>query len=224
MLPDTSLIMGFRYRGMTSYLTHAVDNALPFAVVAGLRKSIQLMRDGNDTANLLVVFHPAGAAAFLREPLHELFGEVLSLKEMKGYKQLNAVEDRLCEARTDRKRIQVIEQFLLSRLHQEAGDPLVAAAVEMIKGYHGKIRIEDLSRRLFISIDAFEKRFRRATGASPRRFANIVRMHTAINNLQNHPIVKVALEAGYYDQSHFAKDFKLFTGKTPAEFLKSPVV
>lgn len=39
-------------------------------------------------------------------------------------------------------------------------------------------------------------------------------------NNQNH--IELAFDAGYFDQSHFNKDFKLFTGQTPSEFFKFP--
>jgi len=33
-------------------------------------------------------------------------------------------------------------------------------------------------------------------------------------------LTKIAYESDYYDQAHFIKDFKKFTGTTPKEFLK----
>jgi len=38
------------------------------------------------------------------------------------------------------------------------------------------------------------------------------------------PLAQIALDAGYFDQPHFNKDFKLFTGVTPTEFFKSPLL
>src|SRR5690606_13431131 len=113
MLPGTSLTLGFRYKGTTKYSTDR-ENTLPFAVVAGLRKSIQLMKDDTNTGNLLVIFNTEGAAAFFKEQFHDTFGEVLSLDEFSNFKELNALEDSLCEAKTNEQRIQIIESFLLT--------------------------------------------------------------------------------------------------------------
>ncbi len=59
-------------------------------------------------------------------------------------------------------------------------------------------------------------------GASPKQFCYIVRMNAIIGSMGDKSLVQTAYEAGYYDQSHFTKDFKLFTGQTPLEFLKNP--
>lgn len=222
MLPDTSLVLGFRFKGSTRYITDT-ENALPFAVVAGLRKSIQLMKDETGTGNLIVIFKTEGAAAFFKEPLHDMFGEVVSLNEFSNFKALSRVEDTLCEAKSSQERINVIENFLLEKLSDHKQDALVANAIRMIHAHKGFIRIRELAAKLFISLDAFEKRFRRATGATPKQFCYIVRMNAIIDGLNDRSLAQTAAQAGYYDQAHFTKDFKLFTGKTPLEFLKDPV-
>lgn len=63
MYSDTSLVLGFRFKGTTKYF-NGNENALPFAVVSGLRKSIQLMKDETNTGNFLIIFTTAGAASF----------------------------------------------------------------------------------------------------------------------------------------------------------------
>jgi len=219
MLPGTSLTLGFRYKGTTKYLTDR-ENTLPFAVVAGLRKSIQLMKDDTNTGNLLVIFNTEGAAAFFKEQFHDTFGEVLSLDEFSNFKELNALEDSLCEAKTNEQRIQIIESFLLTKLYDYKQDPLIANAVKVIKTHNGLLKIKDLAAKHFLSLDAFEKRFRRAVGASPKQFSYIVRMNSIIGSLNKRSITETVFEAGYYDQAHFTKDFKLFTGQTPTDFLK----
>jgi len=40
---------------------------------------------------------------------------------------------------------------------------------------------------------------------------------------RRHALTETAFDAGYFDQPHFNKDFKLFTGQTPTDFLKSPI-
>lgn len=219
MLPDTSLVMGFRYRGMTRYV-HQTEDALPFAVLAGLRKSIQLMKDEAGTANLLVVLKPMGAAVFFKEPIHTTFGEVLPLDVFSGYKALSDIEDQLGSARSNDERVRRVEAFLLSKLRGDSCDCLVYRAIQLITTHSGILRINELAHTLAISVDAFEKRFRRATGATPKQFSHLVRMNATIGSLAHKSLAQVALAAGYYDQAHFSRDFKIHTGQTPSEFRK----
>lgn len=221
MLPDTSLIMGFRFRGSTKYLANSCETQLPFAVLAGLRKSVQLMQDSSSTGNLLVVFNPLGAGAFIKEPLHHVFGDIISLSDISNFNQLSQIEDNLCGVQSDKDRIDIIENFLLSKLTYYKPDKVVYSALQTIQFYNGIVRIGDLASKLFISIDALEKKFRHAVGASPKQVCNIVRMNNLLQNMHSNSLSEIALNAGFYDQAHFNKEFKLFTGQNPLEFLKN---
>ncbi|WP_449437026.1 helix-turn-helix domain-containing protein [Pedobacter steynii] len=51
------------------------------------------------------------------------------------------------------------------------------------------------------------------------KFASIVRFNTVLDNIDNHKsISEHCYENNFFDQSHFIKDFKRFTGETPENF------
>jgi AraC-like DNA-binding protein len=182
------------------------------------------MHYSGHSGNLLVIFKEGGAQAFLKEPLHMLFDQSVALTDLTWYENLACIEDELGGAQSHDERIAHVEQFLLSRLRPAKPDLLVAAALQDIHQAQGTLRIKLLADKLCISQDAFEKRFRRVVGVSPKVFSSIVRMksilHKGLNEMR---LAEAAFDAGYFDQPHFNKDFKLFTGQTPGEFLKSPV-
>lgn len=222
VLPDTSLVMVFRFKGMVKQLVNSLDEELPSFVVTGLRRSGKQVNYSGNSGNVLVLFNETGAAAFFKEPLHELFEENIPLGDLNGYKNLSGIEERLCEATDNGDRIRLVEEFLLSRLGNYDPDKLILAALEKIHASKGLLRIKELADSLYISQDAFEKRFRKIVGTSPKQFSNIVRMKSIISDgRQNHVLADLAFNAGYFDQPHFNKDFKLFTGQTPKDFFKS---
>jgi AraC-like DNA-binding protein len=95
-------------------------------------------------------------------------------------------------------------------------------ALQKINTSHGTVRINVLARELNISQDPFEKRFRRMVGTSPKQYSSIVRLKNVIASYrQNKNLTAAAYDAGYFDQAHFIKDFKSFTGQTPLNFFKS---
>ena len=54
-------------------------------------------------------------------------------------------------------------------------------------------------------------------------FVRKIRFQNAVSLIQTNPMKSlsyIGLEAGYYDQSHFIREFKDFSGVTPKEFLK----
>jgi AraC-like DNA-binding protein len=65
---------------------------------------------------------------------------------------------------------------------------------------------------------------REEVGLSPKRLARLVRFSRAIDQIREEPAVDwaaIADTCGYYDQAHFNRDFKLFAGATPSDFLAS---
>lgn len=224
-LPDTSLVMSFRYKGQVSFLSNDATKELSSFTLSGLRKSDRLISYAKDTANILVMFREAAAHAFIKEPLHEIFEDSVPLDNFTGYRNLSVIEEQLAEAGSNVQRIALIEQFLLSKLLNQQPDQLITAAMEKIQAAKGIIKIKELTKALYISQDAFEKRFRRTVGVSPKQFAYITKMKAVVNSaLHKRSLAEIAFDAGYYDQPHFNKDFKLFTGQTPTAFIKNPVI
>jgi AraC-like DNA-binding protein len=224
ILPDTSLVIAFRFRGSVVATADGQRQVLPPSVLSGIRRSSRSMAYAKGTANLLVVFHEAGAAAFFREPLHELSDMSLPLDMLMKNSQVAEMEERLAAADDNTQRICIIEQWLFSKLRNPAPDTLVQHAIQQIQLTHGAIRIKDLAGSLYISQDAFEKRFRRQAGVSPKQFSSIVRFRHLIDRYSGAAsLTDAALSAGYFDQAHFIKDFKAFTGKTPHDFFREVV-
>lgn len=222
ILPATSVVMAFRYRGGVSYTGEATETTLPTSAITGLRNTTRLVNYASETANLLVVFQEGGAAALLREPIHELFGLNVSLDSLFPQQIIRDVEEQLAEANTNQQRVSIIENFLIRRMNGVATDPLVSNAIRTIQQTNGSIRIKELLADLPISRDPFEKRFRRRVGTSPKQFSEIVRFRHIISQYApGISLTETAHAAGYFDQAHFINDFKSFAGQPPQPFFKA---
>jgi methylphosphotriester-DNA--protein-cysteine methyltransferase len=153
--------------------------------------------------------------------MHLLFGQCLPLDNFILGAKVDSTIAQLIKARTDTERLKVIEDFLIPRLNIKAKDELIAVAVELIKQGAGNIEITLLAERLKISLSRFEKRFRRLVGAAPKKFSSIVRLRTLINAAPiDNNMTRLGLDAGFSDQAHFIKAFKLYTGITPKKYFK----
>jgi len=224
IIPDTSMIMAFRYKGKVIMMEGEATEAISPVVLAGLRRSARLLHYSKKTANLLVIFNEGGISAFSRIPAHELFGLTVSSENLFPSKELNEILERLAEARTNRERIDIIEAVLQRKLIDNKANPLIYEAIRIIRQHSGIIRIKDLAASLHISQDPFEKKFRALVGSTPKQYASIIRLRNLIKNYPSYSSLTAAsYEAGYFDQSHFIKDFRLFTGQAPRDFFKSPL-
>lgn len=87
---------------------------------------------------------------------------------------------------------------------------------------HPHIRTAQLADVACLSNKQFGRVFAEYVGATPKEFLRIVRIQRALYTLQCQPgisFAQLAYECGFFDQSHMIKEFKLFSGYTPAEYL-----
>ena len=221
VLPDTAIVMGFQFSGSLAYEKDGNRQGLSPAGITGLNDAYKVFVNSENIASVLVFFSETGAAVFFPQPMHELFGQSVGLDDLVLAAQMEVITEQVHLAGTDAERVAVVEKFLLSRLNLQARDELVDLAVVLIRQAGGNVKMAALAEKLNISQSRFEKRFRKVVGASPKKFASLVRLR----QLLAHPeegrnYTAKALDAGYFDQAHFIKDFKSFTGETPEQFFK----
>jgi AraC-like DNA-binding protein len=97
------------------------------------------------------------------------------------------------------------------------------AMADMILRHPNDCSIENIASHANMSIKTFERKFIEQVGISPKLFSRIIRFNTAIALKMNNPErswTDIAHGCGYYDQMHFIKDFKLFSGITPTQYFK----
>ncbi len=222
VIPNISFAMAFRLHGNISYIAPSGDTYLPKATFSGLRRSVRLIHYTRQASTLIVLFREMGVSAFFREPMHELFEASAPLDNFIKRSVLTEIEERLSASDNNITKIAIIERFLISLLRHTETDKLIAEALTLIDASKGMTRIKKVAETLYISPDAFEKRFRKVVGATPKQFAAIVQMNAVIRqHTLPSSLTDLAIEHGYYDQPHFNKAFKQFTGQTPKEFFNA---
>lgn len=70
-----------------------------------------------------------------------------------------------------------------------------------------------------------ERTFAQQVGMSPKKYVNIIQLHSFLKLLRNKPteanLTSISYESGYFDQSHLIRMFKKYTGITPSQYLNS---
>jgi AraC-like DNA-binding protein len=220
VFPDVGLVAGFRYAGCATLMNgKPPQQVLPNAAITGLRTRVREMHTSPNGGIVLTKFRAAGAAPFFETALHELFGRMTALDALIEPDLVARTSSQINAATTDEERIGIVQQFWLARLHSASPDPLVSGALRAICAAAGAIRVGPLALALGVSQDTLEKRFRRIVGATPRQFASIVRLRRAVDlSREQTTLTALAQDAGYYDQSHFIRDFRASTGDAPGRF------
>jgi AraC-like DNA-binding protein len=219
IFPSTGLVVGFQYKGSLAAISGEISTKLHSAGITGITDGYKTFRNSANIGTVLVYFTEIGFGSFATLPANELFNLSISLEEIFDKYGIRDVEEKLSLAHTDRQRIKIVEHFLFTQLREIKSDRLIVEAVKLICQSKGAVRIKELNEKLFISQSPFEKRFRRIVGTSPKKFASIVRFNTVLNSIGNNKsLTEICYENNFFDQAHFIKDFKQYTGDTPENF------
>jgi AraC-like DNA-binding protein len=222
LLPDTGLVVGLRYAGSATSLEAEVPRVSPDSAIVGLRSTARRMCTSAGGGMIVARLRPGRAGRFFGDSVHELFGETLSLEEVAPAREVARAASGIVGARDDGERVAIFEALLLAIARPWRSDALVLRALGAIDESCGSVRMSALARAAGLSQDAFEKRFRRAVGATPKQYASIVRLRRAVEARgTGRSLAQVALDAGYCDQSHFTRHFRQVTGQAPQGFLAS---
>ncbi len=183
---------------------------------------------------LVAVRFEAHGAALLAPDLARLTDTWVTLGRLPG-RPLAALRERLREERgpggdgghpdaaRERSLLDAELRALVARRAAEGAlpDAVVGAAVAGIRGSRGAVEIDALARGSGLTARSLQRRFARTVGLSPKMLARIVRFQQVFAAWRDDPsrLSRVALECGYFDQSHLVRDFRDFAGAPPAGFL-----
>jgi AraC-like DNA-binding protein len=125
-------------------------------------------------------------------------------------------------ARDDAQRIALVEGLLRARRPADDADALRAASiVELAQRDPSIRRVDDLAERTASTPRGLQRLFREYVGATPKWVIRRFRVHEAAERLAGGAPVDAAVlarECGYFDQSHFIREFKAQIGKTPGQY------
>lgn len=222
IIPDGCIEMIFHYGNLYRQYVEAGKVIIqPRCFVIGqLTRPLEIEPTG-ETGIFSVRFNPDGFLPFATIPIKEMENKAVSLEKLFGTEGLN-IEEAVLNANSTDERIGHIEAFLLRRLLAiKTTDDVIKSTIETILTANGQLSVDELSKHIKIHRRQLERKFSTAIGLSPKQLSKIIRLQVSLKMLLNRQftsLTALAYEGEYYDQAHFIKDFKEFTGLTPKEF------
>jgi AraC-like DNA-binding protein len=193
------------------------NRRLPRAIVVGARARYEVVDTADMEEIIGILLQPGGFAGLFRERADIFFERSIGLEEVWSGTSLT---DKLCEAPTPVEKLRTLEVFLTGRLHPATRrSELVDQAMHLFR--EKDFRIAECARSVGVSERRLSQVFREQVGMSPKVWCRIHRFQTAARALHNGvdvPWAELALRCGYYDQSHFANDFRAFSGIDPTTY------
>jgi AraC-like DNA-binding protein len=169
-----------------------------------------------------VHFKPGGAFPFLGLPAGDLADTHVDLQTLWG-SSAGRLREHLCEARTSAERFQLLQEALLSRLCDGVEQHhAVSAALEMFGKNQAGPKVREAAKYLGLSQRRFIQVFKAEVGMTPKLFSRIQRFQQTRTFIQHNPSINcadLAVDLGYFDQSHFIREFLEFSGLSPTDYI-----
>jgi AraC-like DNA-binding protein len=172
---------------------------------------------GYDHLVVRVGFRPGGLHRLLRLPLHSMVDYTGNSEDFLGA-AIQETTDALREAADFDEMKIIIEQMLLHWLAKLKPAENLDKALQALLQSGGSFPIAYLAKESCLGLKQFERKCKERIGLSPKLFARIVRFSNAYRMREAHPSISwthIAHTAGYFDQMHLIRDFKVFTGTLP---------
>ncbi len=170
-------------------------------------------------------FRPGGLSAFSRVPMTDLTDIYVDLDCIWHQPTVRRLEEQLEAASSAKAQAAIINHALLAKLQPVEHLQRLLYAVYQLESAQSDMTMPLLADTINMSQKHFERLFARYVGFRPSLFARVVRFQQAMYGALYQPetltLGQLALSAGYYDQAHFSKDFKRFSGVAPKDFFSA---
>lgn len=158
---------------------------------------------------------PSGEFTHQHIPLNELYKT-----------EFKDLQEKILESVTDVQGVHILSEYLYNKSIRATGtnDKFHQCILHVINQY-GNVEVDQLARQTGISNRQLERKFSAFVGLSPKVFSRLMRFHTSLRFIKSDTIsslTDIAYAAGYFDQSHFIREFKTFAGLSPGEYFNLP--
>lgn len=180
------------------------------------------VEEDTTTETIGIEFSPLGAYRFFNFNLQEIQNQILSLSDLIGTIGKHLI-GQINDAEPAHQKISLLQQFLIDQLTINPQDQIFDYCIDKITDSKGRITIKELEKKTGYTSRWLNMKFNDKLGVSPKNLCSIIRFkqyYEAFITGRERSFFRNDFYDYYYDQSHFIKDFKRFTGLAPTRFEK----
>jgi methylphosphotriester-DNA--protein-cysteine methyltransferase len=139
-------------------------------------------------------------------------------------KSARVIQEIIADTEIIDKKIQLIQGYLVRLLSKSLPDLILDYCIGQIENSKGLVTVTELEQKTGYSSRGLYEKFIEKVGLSPKNLSSIVRFNQIYEQWAKTPgadFIKEDIYDYFYDQAHFIKDFKRFTGFSPLKFARS---
>ena len=187
------------------------------AIIIGPQLTPVILDLGQRHQSVIVNLKPAGMYRLLGIPMGELVERDYDARLVLG-REIDELLERLHQGRTPAQRNDSVQHYLLGkRARLRPGLPFDVAMLHQVRA-SGNLPIEQVAARACLSVRQFERLSYERLGLPPKIYSRLIRFSHAYKCKESAPRAswtEIAHRCGYFDQTHFIRDFRFFAGHPP---------
>lgn len=166
----------------------------------------------------IIEFQPAGFMAFTNLNQNKLVDKILPFSSIDYSFNMRLMAIFQTAATADELLLN-FENELISNIKYEYPKELIQAIQEIIDA-RGIITVSDIADHASYCVRQLNRTFNQYLGMSMKAFSRLVRINNSFHllNEQSNTLNTISDKLGYYDTSHYVKDFKIVCGITPQKY------
>ena len=191
---------------------------------AGVRTEPITIPSGSMASMMVISFKRGMSYAFYPFPVNEIADHVLDADLIWG-EAFALVREQMLETSDIDHRFAIIEDFLFDKFASRlVVDECVAFAIGEMSRNPDHLNMTRMNAKIGYSQKHFISMFKKRVGLTPKAYLKIMRFQKAIETIETVAAGSIdwatlANDCGFFDQSHFINDFRVFSGFTPEEYL-----
>lgn len=152
---------------------------------------------------------------------YELADKTIALTDIFG-DDFRLLESELVSTESVEIQLHKIQLYLLSKIKNHKKDTSFNKYLNIPGLATGLCSVEHIAQSCKTGYKKIERDFQKYIGVTPKTYLKVQRFNYAITrHNHNSSLTSLSYDCGYYDQNHFIKDVKSFTGQTPKTFFKT---
>ncbi|KAA3636906.1 MAG: AraC family transcriptional regulator [Calditrichaeota bacterium] len=219
IIPDGYPEMIFHYKSPLIAIIKGEKIIQEKFLIAGQIKDHFFLENQGEYGMFGIKLQPYTLRNLLGIDMSDYTDKVLTITD-EQMKNLNSLKEVAVGSQAFDDKIADIEKILITLLDCDSEPHPGELAVQIIIEHNGLVTIEQLLDKVSLNERALERYFKTYVGLSPKFFCRIIRFASIFRLVTQDKIdwADVSYRAGFYDQSHFIKNFKEFTGEEPSVY------
>lgn len=221
LLPADSIDIVFNRAEPITYVFGSKRIEAPDFHFSGMRNRYGFIHQKGKLDVFGISFYPFGLYPFIKTPLSLFRNQIADLKSASEflYQQFDSV---IIPLREDNEAAICMEKVLLSALNISNADENILSLLQVFYCSGHGVPIKEFCLNNHITQKTFERACLKYTGFTPKILQRLSRFREASNQLiysgSGVNLTSLAFDHEYYDQAHFIKEFKGFSGTAPGQF------